>query len=53
MKIVGIIFTVVAVGVIIWSIVNWVKGWQAENELMAPNGQKDDMEAADKRKKSR
>lgn len=54
MKIIGIIFTVVAVGVIIWSFVNWVKGWQDENK---PDPSKmptpDDMERDDKPKKGR
>jgi len=54
MKIIGIIFTVVAVGVIIWSFANWVKDWQEENEADPTKmPTKDDMERADKAKKSR
>ncbi|MBK8196710.1 MAG: hypothetical protein IPK76_27225 [Lewinellaceae bacterium] len=53
MKIAGIIFGVIAVALLVWGFVGFVKGWQEENEPMAPNGQKDDMERADKKRKSR
>lgn len=54
MKIAGIIFAVVAGALIVWALVNWVKGWQDENEVDATKmPTKDDMERADKAKKLR
>lgn len=54
MKIAGIIFGLIAVGLIVWALWNGTKGWQAENEpdpTKMPT--KDDMERADKAKKGR
>lgn len=48
-KIAGIIFGVIAVGLIVFGVVGWVKGWQEENEpdpTKMPT--KDDMEREDK-----
>lgn len=51
MKIAGIIFAVVAVLIIGWALVNWVKGWQDENEVDPTKmPMPDDMERADRDK---
>ncbi len=54
MKIAGIIFAVVAVALLVWGFIGFVKGWQEENEpdpTKMPT--KDKMEREDKAKKSR
>ena len=54
MKIAGIIFGIIAVGLLVWGFIGFVKGWQEENE---PDHTKmptpDDMERNDKPKKGR
>lgn len=54
MKIAGIIFGLIAVGLIAWALWNGNKGWQEENQADASKmPQPDDMERNDKPKKGR